>query len=48
MTVVAPDRLRVQVTATQATVLLGLIGMDTLTVHGSADAVLVPTAGATP
>jgi hypothetical protein len=48
VTVAAPDRLRVQVTATQATVLLGLIGMDTLTVHGSADAVLVPTAGATP
>ena len=48
MTLVAPDRLRVQVTATQPTVLLGLIGIDTLTVHGSADAVLVPTAGATP
>ena len=48
VTVVAPDRLRVQVTATQPTVLLGVIGMDTLTVHGSADAVLVPTAGATP
>ena len=48
VTLVAPDRLRVQVTATQPTVLLGLIGIDTLTVHGSADAVLVPTAGATP
>lgn len=40
--VAAPDRIRVDVTVTQPTILLGLIGRDELISHGSAEAVLVP------
>jgi hypothetical protein len=40
---VTGDRIHVDVTITRPTVLLGLIGRDQLTSHGSADAVLVPT-----
>jgi hypothetical protein len=43
VTVDAPDLIRVEVTLTRPTVLLGLIGRDQLTSRGSAEAVLVPT-----
>lgn len=43
VTVTAPDLVTVEVTLTRPTVLLGLIGYDQLTSHGSARAVLVPT-----
>ncbi|WP_219414196.1 hypothetical protein [Pseudonocardia nigra] len=42
VTVVAPDRIRVEVTIERPTVLLGLIGRTVITSRGSAEAVLVP------
>ena len=48
VTVAAPTGSGSRSPLTAPTVLLGLVGIDTVTVHGSADAVLVPTAGATP
>jgi Flp pilus assembly protein TadG len=42
-TVRAPDLVRVEVTITRPTILLGLIGQDQLISRGSAEAVLVPT-----
>jgi hypothetical protein len=42
VTVVAPDRIRVEVTVQRPTVLLGLIGHDVMTSRGTAEAVLVP------
>jgi hypothetical protein len=46
-TLVAPDRIRVEVTTSRPTVLLGLIGVDDLTTTGSAEAeaVTIPAGG---
>ncbi|WP_214405757.1 hypothetical protein [Pseudonocardia lacus] len=43
VTVTAPDTIRVEVTLTRPTILLGLIGQDQITSRGSAEAILVPT-----
>ena len=49
VSVIAPDRVRVEVTLRRPTVLLGLIGRDELSSHGTAEAVLVPVVpGGTP
>jgi Flp pilus assembly protein TadG len=40
--ITAPNRIRVDVTLTRPTVLLGLVGREELTSHGSAEATLVP------
>jgi hypothetical protein len=42
VTVVSPDRVRVEVTVRQPALLLGLIGQQVLTSTGTAEAVLVP------
>lgn len=42
--VVAPDRIRVQVTLRRPTVLLGLVGIDEIIATGSAEADVVPAA----
>lgn len=42
--VLGPDRVRVEVTVTQPTVLLGIVGHDELVSTGSAEAVVVPVA----
>ena len=47
-TVVAPDRIRVTATTTESTVLLGLVGLGTVTATGSGEALLVPTLAGEP
>lgn len=42
--VVAPDRIRVEVTLRRPTVLLGLVGIDEISATGSAEADVVPSA----
>jgi Flp pilus assembly protein TadG len=42
VTVLAPDRIRVEVTLSAPTVLLGLVGIPEITASGSAEADLIP------
>lgn len=46
--IVGDDRIRVTVTTRQPTVLLGLVGYDTLSATGSGEALLVPTVAGEP
>jgi len=49
VSVLGPDRIRVEVTTSQPTVLLSLVGVESVSADGSAEAVLVQTpAGAGP
>ena len=49
VSVLGPDRIRVEVTTSQPTVLLSMVGVENITAEGSAEALLVPTpAGAGP
>lgn len=45
---VGDDRIRVTVTTSQPTVLLGMVGYDTLSATGSGEALLVPTVAGDP
>lgn len=43
VSVIAADRIQVEVRTTQRTVLLGLVGVNEITADGTAEALLVPT-----